>query len=128
MSANNTLNELKINVNITPNTEIIAKVTSGARGKSAYDLWYDDHPGGTIDEFWDWLKRSFVYNQLQALSTWVIKHDLNKYPSVTVVDTADRIVYGDVQYGRYVDGKFVDQLNYVTVSFAAEFSGQAFLN
>jgi len=58
---------------------------------------------------------------LQAIpeAVWVINHTLNKYPSVTVVDSAGSLVVGDVEY---------DSPSQVTVRFAAAFSGKAFLN
>jgi len=61
----------------------------------------------------------YVHNQIISSNNWIISHGLDKYPSVTVVDTLGRIIQGDVQY--------VD-LNHVVVSFTGQFSGQAFLN
>ena len=36
-----------------------------------------------------WTNATYVHTQTSTESTWVINHNLNKYPSVTVVDTAD---------------------------------------
>jgi hypothetical protein len=44
---------------------------------------------------------------------------MNKYPSVSVVDSAGSTVVGDVLY---------DSLNQVTITFSAPFSGKAFFN
>lgn len=63
--------------------------------------------------------KTYFHEQGTAASTWVIKHNLGKYPSVTVMDSAKTIVYGDVTY---------DSLNQVTLTFSAEFSGYATLN
>ncbi len=60
-----------------------------------------------------------VFNQIISSATWSIGHNLNKFPSVTVTDSIDRIIVGDVSY---VDA------NNITISFTAPFSGQVFLN
>lgn len=61
----------------------------------------------------------FVVPQSQASSQWTINHTLDKFPSVTVVDSAGNVVYGQVNY--------VNE-NTVTVDFGATFSGTAYLN
>ena len=60
-----------------------------------------------------------MVDQADAASQWVINHSLEKFPSVTVVDSAGNVVYGQVNY--------VDE-NTVTVDFGASFSGTAYLN
>ena len=65
------------------------------------------------------LDANYVYVQTSPSATWVITHNLNKYCSVTVVDSADNIVFGDVLY---------NSLNQVTLTFAGAFSGKAFFN
>ena len=62
---------------------------------------------------------NFVFNQSIASATWVVQHDLNKFPSVTVVDSNKDIVYGNVRYNT---------LNTLTITFSAPFSGQAYMN
>lgn len=61
----------------------------------------------------------FVYRQQSAADTWEIHHELGRYPSVTVVDSGNTQVTGDVDY--------IDE-NTLTVSFVAPFSGSAYLN
>ena len=51
--------------------------------------------------------------------TWEINHNLNKYPSVTVINNDNQVVIGDVQY--------IDKNN-LTVSFSAEFTGKVICN
>lgn len=63
--------------------------------------------------------KNFVFTQAVAAATWNIVHNLGKYPSVFVVDSADNVVMGDV---KYID------INTVTITFASGFAGQAFLN
>lgn len=65
------------------------------------------------------LDANFVFTQTSPSATWVVTHNLNKYCSVTVVDSADNIVFGDVLY---------NSLNQVTLTFAGAFSGKAFFN
>lgn len=65
------------------------------------------------------LDANYVYVQTSPAATWVVNHNLNKYCSVTVVDSADNIVYGEVLY---------NSLNQVTLTFSGAFSGEAFFN
>lgn len=62
---------------------------------------------------------TYIYQQQTASDTWVISHDLRKYPSVTVVDSAGSQVIGDV---NYVD------MNNLIIKFNGIFSGKAYLN
>lgn len=64
--------------------------------------------------------RRHVHNQQSAASTWVINHTLGGKPSVTVVDSAQTNVTGEVQYTGSTDSQ-------VTVFFTAPFSGYAYL-
>ena len=63
--------------------------------------------------------KNFVYTQGAPASTWNVNHNLNKFPSVSVVDSANNDVIGDVQY--------VD-VNNLTITFSSSFSGKAYLN
>jgi hypothetical protein len=62
---------------------------------------------------------SYLHIQPSASTTWVITHNLNKFPSCTVVDSAGDGVEGDVTYTN---------ANQLTISFSAGFSGKAYLN
>lgn len=63
----------------------------------------------------------FVYVHDQALpeAIWTIEHNLSGFPNVTTVDSADSQVIGDVSY---------PDADTVVVTFAAGFSGRAFLS
>ena len=61
----------------------------------------------------------YVFAQPTPASSWTIAHQLNRYPSVTVVDSAGEVVIGDI---RYVDA------NTITAAFSGGFSGSAYLN
>lgn len=61
----------------------------------------------------------YMHIQSVASDTWVIDHNLGKYPSVSVVDSANDEVEGSVNH--------VDPMRVILV-FSAPFSGKAFLN
>lgn len=61
----------------------------------------------------------YVHEQGVPSDTWVVIHNLNAYPSVTVVDSANE---------RWSTKVVYDSPNQLTISFAAAFSGKAFLN
>lgn len=63
--------------------------------------------------------KNFVFTQTVASNTWIINHTLNKFPSVSVVDSAGTEVFGQVKYIN---------LSKITITFSAAFSGEAFLN
>jgi hypothetical protein len=62
---------------------------------------------------------NFIHNQGSASASWSITHNLNKFPSITVIDSANRVVVGAVEYIN---------INSLTVTFTASFSGKAYLN
>lgn len=62
---------------------------------------------------------SYIYNQIAASAVWVVEHNLGKYPSVTIVDSANTVMIGDI---RYID------TNNVVLTFTAAFSGKAYFN
>ena len=59
-----------------------------------------------------------VHTQTTAASTWVINHALGGYPSVSVVDSAKTLVFGEITY---------PSTSQVVVNYSAAFSGYAFL-
>jgi hypothetical protein len=65
------------------------------------------------------VRENYIHDQQVASTTWIVNHNMNKYPSVNVVDTANDEVTGDVKY---------NSLNQITISFTAAFSGKAYLN
>jgi hypothetical protein len=62
--------------------------------------------------------RRHVFVQQSASTTWIIEHTLGGKPQVTIVDSADTHVFGDVQYNGNTQ---------ITVTFSAAFSGKAYL-
>ena len=63
--------------------------------------------------------KNFVYTQGVPSDTWTISHPLNKYPSVTIIDSGGTEVIGNIEY--------IDTST-VVVTFASGFSGKAILN
>lgn len=63
--------------------------------------------------------KNYLHSQGTPADTWVITHNLNKYPAVIVIDSTNSQVVGNVEY---------NDLNTVTLTFSAAFSGQATLN
>lgn len=79
----------------------------------------DQHPMSAITGLEDALK-TFVFEQGIASVEWEIEHNLNKYPSVFVVDSAGTVQIPDtIQY---------DSENKMTLTFLAAFAGKAYLN
>jgi hypothetical protein len=67
---------------------------------------------------------TYTHNQSAASATWTITHNLNKFPSVTVIDSGDSVVQGEILY---------NSANQLTLTFfaggvASAFSGKAYLN
>lgn len=62
--------------------------------------------------------RRHVHAQGVVSDQWVITHTLGGKPSVTIVDSADTVVIGEVTYNSN---------SQVTVNFSAPFSGYAYL-
>ncbi len=63
--------------------------------------------------------KTYVHTQNSPDTTWVIYHNLGKFPSITVVDSAGDVVEGDISY--------IDD-NTAMVLFSAPFGGKAFCN
>lgn len=62
---------------------------------------------------------TYIHDQDVPSAEWTINHNLNKYPSVTIVDSAGTCVFGAVQYAS---------ANTIICSFSGAFSGKAYLN
>ena len=63
--------------------------------------------------------KNFYFTQTTASDTWTITHNLNKYPSATVIDSAGTEVVGNITY---------NSLNQITITFSGAFKGSATLN
>lgn len=63
--------------------------------------------------------KHYTFTQVAASATWNVTHNLKKKPSVSIVDSADNNVYGDIEY--------INE-NQLTITFNSAFSGKAYLN
>lgn len=63
--------------------------------------------------------KNFIYHQNFPSATWEIIHNLNKKPSVTVTDSADTVVEGNIVINDGIK---------VVITFNAPFTGIAILN
>jgi hypothetical protein len=128
---------------------ILGEGPRGARGLSAYEIWLSAGHTGTEEDFLnsninyvhpakhsteiidetsekqfislaDKLRLSgYIHDQIASSKRWAVTHTLKKYPSVTVVDSGDNLVIGDVEY--LSDSQLI-------ITFSAQFSGKAYLN
>lgn len=76
--------------------------------------------GGTLQTNGNILQTAtYEHRQDAAAAVWNIAHNLNKYPSVSVVDSGNNVIYGDITY--------IDKNN-LQIKFSAASGGKAYLN
>ncbi len=88
----------------------------GLRWNESADQWEHQKSTGT------WVPMGtgmFIFDQGLPSAIWTITHNLEKFPSVSVVDTAGTIIMGEVSY---------DSINQLTINFSSATSGKAYLN
>ena len=83
--------------------------------KTSGNVKITEMPDGTYDI----ATETFEFEQGEASDTWVIEHNLNKFPTVMTVDSAGRQFQAEVIY---------DSLNQVTISINGATKGKAYLN
>jgi len=62
---------------------------------------------------------TFEFDQGVPATTWDITHNLGKFPSITVIDTGNTVVFGEYDYVSNIR---------VILTFSAAFAGKAYLN
>jgi hypothetical protein len=67
----------------------------------------------------DLYKHAHIHTQTVSSDTWAVVHNLGKFPSVSVVDSANEEVIGEVVHVNNTS---------LTIKFTAAFSGKAFIN
>jgi len=72
-----------------------------------------------IDFYIQGVDKTFTFEQAVPDTEWIINHNLNKFPSITVEDSSGKVVEGAEEY--------IDQNN-LKINFCAAFSGKAHLN
>lgn len=89
-------------------------VTPGVNQKTMILVQQD---GGTVNI--TWADTNYVHDQQVAASSWVINHNLGKFASIHIVDTAGDEIIGEVTYNT---------INRITVTFTSQVSGKAYIN
>lgn len=87
--------------------KINGEIVQGDKESKDYDLYGVNNP------------ETFVHIQSTPSARWEIRHNLNKKPSITVVDSAGSVIVGEYN--------FIDT-NIVICSFSGAFSGECYLN
>jgi hypothetical protein len=75
-------------------------------------------------DLWSYLsslinQNNFVFDQQVASAVWVVVHNMGKFPSVSIVDTANDQVEAEVKYNSN---------NQLTITFTAPIAGKAYIN
>jgi hypothetical protein len=63
--------------------------------------------------------KNYIHEQTEAKNTWIINHDLDKYPSVIIVDDNNIVIVGEIEYMNK---------NQVIIRFNKNETGKAILN
>lgn len=98
-----------------PTQENFYKITFGkvtGQGSFYKDETYTLQAVSQTDAF-------FIFSQEANNTVWSITHNLDKFPSVTVVDSGDNILYTEIEYINK---------NTLEVRFEASTSGKAYMN
>jgi hypothetical protein len=97
------------------------KINSGSvsttPGVNQNTLILNQQNGDTINI--TWADTNYVHDQQVASATWVINHNLGKFASIHIVDTAGDEIIGEVRY---------NSINQMTVTFTSLVSGKAYIN
>lgn len=98
--------------------------TGFERLKTGSNLTFDSSTGTLTANYIIGKTNTFTFTQSSVSDTWIITHNLDKFPNVTVVDSGGSVVRGTIVY---------NSLNKLTITFFAggiglAFSGKAYLN
>jgi RNA:NAD 2'-phosphotransferase (TPT1/KptA family) len=97
---------------VLPEGQQVSTILQPTQSVSILDKYSIVGLGGSAD-------KHYVHLQNIPSASWVVTHNLNKRPSVVVVDSAESVVVGEVEYNSD---------NQVTLTFAGSFSGKAYFN
>lgn len=113
--------DFRLEPDVTYTADIVVETSTKDHDKLNHRDYPDQHPISAITGLEEALQRAdtFIYEQGVASNIWNITHNLNKYPSVTVVDSAGNEVIAEVTY---------TDLNRCVVTMTAAFKGKAYLN
>ena len=105
-----------MNIDITQGQSTVIEVAVPTRIR--VDI-FDRYAFRGDDAIFQIADKNFIFTQDVSSDVWTINHNLNKYAAVTVVDSANSVVIGVVDY--------IDK-NTIKISFGSSFSGTAYLN
>ncbi len=63
--------------------------------------------------------KHYTHTQIAASNTWLVQHNLDKFPAVMIVDSGNSKVTGDIEYLT---------TNILQIKFTAAFSGKVYCN
>jgi len=117
-----TNNQLRVGDGTTAWGQLSVLEAVGAAATTAYDNSLSGlsavNMQQAIDELVNIKASFFEYEQQVPSATWVVTHNLGRLPSVTVIDSGDNIVIGDILFLNN---------NQVEISFTGSFAGKAYL-
>jgi len=109
-------NKDQVSINLANNKDI---TLSSVLVQPGNNITYTLDPNNTGFKINGQADKTEIFTQVVEATQWSITHSLNKFPSVTVVDTAGTIVYGRIAYINS---------SVLTINFSIGFRGKAFLN
>lgn len=112
------MSDYKVNDSGTIRADFVLNVSPSKVSELENDLNYQTK--SEVKAIISTVVSSYVHTQSVASDSWVVEHNLNKKPSVTVVDSADNVINpNEIVY---------NSTNVITVSFLSSFGGKAYLN
>lgn len=112
-------NQIKVNVYADEKDTRGSINSDQAKTYAEYAKQQADRAKQYADEIEKYTDKHFVFEQNVSSTEWLIQHNLNKYPSITVMDSADNEIICDF---KYID------LNTCVLIMNAPFKGKAYLN
>lgn len=116
-------NTVVVEVPVSESSTVVEVFSSapGPQGDSAYEVAVDNGFVGTEVQWLESLKAKVAYTHIQSTSMtiWIINHNLNYMPNVTVIDSGGNSVEGEIIYNN---------TNQLTLQFTVQCSGVAYLS
>ena len=72
-----------------------------------------------LDVDYEYSDKHYTHRQDVASDEWDITHNLDKYPSVSIVDSSGNNIYGNINYIN---------VNRIKIYFQSAFTGKAYMN
>lgn len=117
-----TNNQLRVGDGIKTWGQLSLLEASGSAATTAYDNSLSGIEAVNMQQAIDEIARIkgsfFEHEQQVASNNWIVTHNLGRLPSVTIIDSGENIVIGDVIYLND---------NAVQISFTGAFGGRAYL-